>query len=98
MSDCPYPYKHAVGALLYLSLSTRPDISFAVGQVAKYSQNPDSTHWDAVTQIFAYLNGTKDLGIWIGGSEKGILGYSDADFAGDINDRSSTSGTIFFFF
>lgn len=47
-----YPYREAVGALLYLALSTRPDISYAVGQVAKYCQNPDESHWEAVSQIF----------------------------------------------
>ena len=84
MPKTRYPYREAVGALLYLALSTRPDISYA-------------THWEAVIQIFAYLKGTKDLGIWLGGKQDGIVGYSDADFAGDINDRSSTSGSIFFF-
>jgi hypothetical protein len=92
-----YPYREAVGALLYLALSTRPDISYAVGQVAKYCQNPGESHWEAVSQIFGYLNGTKDLGIWLGSEQSGIIGYSDADFAGDTNDRSSTSGSIFFF-
>lgn len=92
-----YPYREAVGALLYLALSTRPDISYAVSQAAKYCQNPTSTHWEAVRQIFGYLNGTKDLGIWLGGQLSGIEGYSDAEFAGDMNDRSSTSGSIFFF-
>ena len=96
LTPCEYPYKHAVGALLYLALSTRPDISYAVGQVAKYAQNPNSTHWDAICSIFAYLNGTKDLGIWLGNGAEMTTGYSDADFAGDVNDRSSTSGSIFF--
>ena len=95
MPKTRYPYREAVGALLYLALSTRPDISHAVSQIAKHCQNPDATHWEAVIQILAYLKGTKDLGIWLGGKQDGIVGYSDADFAGDINDRSSTSGNIF---
>ena len=93
----PYPFKEAVGALLYLALMTRPDISYAVGQVSRYCQNPNQQHWDAVTQIFAYLNGTIDYGIWLGGNRKGLIGYTDADFAGDRNDYRSTSGGIFFF-
>ena len=97
MPQTRYPYREAVGALLYLALSTRPDISYAVSQIAKHCQNPDATHWEAVIQILAYLKGTKDLRIWLGGKQDGIVGYSDADFAGDINDRSSTSGSIFFF-
>jgi hypothetical protein len=93
-----FPYREAVGALLYLAISTRPDISYAVGQAAKHCQNPDLSHWEAVEQIFAYLIATHDYGLWLGGDEENvIMGYCDADFAGDINDRTSTSGNIFFF-
>ncbi len=92
-----FPYREAVGALLYLAISTRPDISYAVGQVAKHRQNPDLSHWEAVEQIFAYLITTQDYGLWLGGDEENVIvGYCDADFAGDINDRTSTSGNIFF--
>ena len=45
------PYKEAVGALLYISTSTRPDISYAVGQVAKFNHNPGFQHWKAVKRI-----------------------------------------------
>lgn len=96
-TEHPFPYREAVGALLYLALSTRPDLSYAVGQVAKHCHNPNMTQWEPVAKIFAYLNGTKSFGIWLGGRLNGITGFSDADFAGDIDDRSSTSGTIFFF-
>lgn len=67
-----------VGALLfsmYLTFMMRPDISYAVGQVSKYSQNPIESHWNAVTQIFAYLNGTMDFGIWLGGERMGLIGH-----------------------
>jgi hypothetical protein len=90
-------YRETVGALLYLALQTRPDLAYAVGQVARYCQNPKVEHWQAVLQICGYLNGTKDYGIWVGGERTGLVGYSDADFAGDVNDRKSTSGSIFFF-
>ena len=93
----PYPYKQAVGALLYVALSTRPDISFAVGQIAQQSHSPDDTHWLAVLHIFAYLLKTKHLGLWLGGKMNGLLGFSDSDFAGNLDDRSSTSGSIFFY-
>ena len=65
-------YREAVGALLYLAISTRPDISYAVGQVAKHCQNPDFSHWEAVEQIFAYLIATQDYGLWLwlGGDEE----------------------------
>ena len=88
----PHPYREAVGALLYVSLMTRPDISYAVGQVSKHCQNPNQSHWEAVEQIFAYLVGTMDYGIWLGAGRRGLIGYTDADFAGDRDDCSSTSG------
>ena len=96
--ECKFPYREAVGALLYLALSTRPDITYAVLQVAKFCEGPDATHVEAVEHIFAYLIATTELGIWLGGDQTNVItGYSDADYARDINDRSSTSGNIFFF-
>lgn len=58
------PYKESVGALLYISTTTRPDISYAVSQVAKFNQNPGINHWKAVKRIFRYLAGTKKYGIF----------------------------------
>lgn len=90
------PYSSAVGALLYLANATRPDISYAVGQTAKYCASPLLAHWKAVKRIFRYLKGTSDLGLWLGGSNEGVVGYTDADFGGDLDNRKSTSGSIFF--
>jgi hypothetical protein len=90
------PYKSAVGALLYLADATRPDITYSVGQVAKYCANPQPAHWRAVKRIFAYLKGTCDLGIWFGGTNEGVVRYGDVDYAGDLGNRKSTSGSICF--
>ena len=57
------PYREAVGSLLWLSLGTRPDIAYAVSQVAKFNSNPGLTHWKAVQRIFQYLYKTRDLGL-----------------------------------
>lgn len=75
-------------------ISTRPDISYAVGQVAQFSSNPSKAHWEAVKRILAYLKGTADYGIFFSGSKKdGLLStYSDADYAGDLETRRSTTG------
>ena len=89
-------YQSAVGALLYLSTRTRPDISFAVGNVAKFSSKPCENHWTAVKRIFRYLKGTQNLGIsYCKSVTNPCLGYSDADWAGDLTDRKSTSGYCF---
>ena len=92
----PETYQSAVGALLYLSTRTRPDISYAVSNISKFSSKPSKQHWQAVKRIFRYLNGTIDYGI-LYEKEKisECFGYSDADWAGDQTDRKSTSGHCF---
>lgn len=89
-------YQSAVGSLLYLSTRTRPDIAYAVGNIARFSAKPTNHHWTAVKRLMRYLNGTLNLGLQYGcNKEMGLVGYSDADWAGDLNDRKSTSGYIF---
>lgn len=92
------PYREAVGSLLYLTTTTRPDIAFAVNQVSKYCQHPGLEHWRAVKRIFAYLAGTRNLGISFKQEDvKLVIGYTDSDFAGDLDERKSTSGYIFLY-
>ena len=91
------PFKAAVGSLLYLASATRLDISFAVGQVARKSAKPLPAHWKALKRIFRYVKGTSDLGVWLGGNRDSVKIYCDADFAGDPDDRKSTSGLVSFF-
>lgn len=86
-------YKSAIGSLIYLAKCTRPDITFAVGKAARNSEHPTITDWNKVTQIFKYLNTTKDYKICYDGKGE-IIGYTDSDYAGDIKDRKSTSGNI----
>jgi hypothetical protein len=96
--DIHVPYREAVGSLMYLMLSSRPDISFAVNQVSQHCEKPEQEHWNAVKRIFAYLQGTQTYGLrfWAMGSH--LKGYTDADYAGDTNTRQSTSGFIFILF
>lgn len=89
-------YQSAVGCLLYLATKTRPDITFAVSQVARFTSNPTQQHWTAVKRIFRYLKGTSHYGlVYRKGDSTKIYGYSDADWGGDCNDFKSTSGYIF---
>ena len=88
-------YQSAVGSLLYLSNWTRPDIAFAVSNVAKFSSNPTQEHWIAVKRILRYIKGTVTVGINYTVDNSDIFGYCDADWAGDRNDRKSTSGYVF---
>ena len=89
-------YQSAIGSLMYLSVSSRPDITYAVGNLARFSSKPTKEHWTALKRVLRYLKGTMKHGILY--SQKGsgeCVGYSDADWAGDINDRKSTSGYVF---
>ena len=90
-------YKSAVGSLLYLDIRTRPDIAFAVSNVAPYCSNPTKSHWTTVKQIFRYLRGTAHLGLLYGKSSEtsDLIGYSGSDWGGDSNDYKSTTGYLF---
>ena len=90
-------YQSAVGSLLYLATRSRPDIAFAVSCVARFCSKPTKSHWTAVKRIFRYLKGTTSFGLLYtkGANEDGLVGYSDADWAGDCNDYKSTTGYLF---
>lgn len=77
-------------------MATRPDISFAVGYVSRHLENPAGAHVNAVKRILKYIKGTMNMGICFeGGGDLFFCGYSDADYAGDIETRRSTSGSVF---
>ena len=89
-------YQSAVGSLLYLSGWTRPDIAFAVSNVARFCSHPTREHWTALKRILRYLKGTLNYGLMFSRNADGtLLGFSDSDWAGDTNDRKSTSGYLF---
>jgi hypothetical protein len=89
------PFKEATGSLMYLMLSTRPDIAFAVNKISQFCENPQQAHWNAVRRIFSYLQGTRNYGLRYGPSITIPTGYSDSDYAGDSDTRKSTSGFVF---
>ena len=74
----------------------RPDISNAVGAVARHSYNPTDRHWKAVMKIMAYLHGTRGRGFdFCKGSGLYLTAYySDANYADESNDRRLVSGTV----
>ncbi len=89
-------YQAVVVSLLYLSTKTTPDIAYAVSSVARFCAKPTTEHWTAVKRILRYLKGTSILGLLYRENGSGeITGYSDADWAGDVGDRKSTSGYMF---
>lgn len=90
-----YGYSELVGSLMYLAVCTRPDIAFAVGALARYMSNPSIEHWNAAKGVLRYLAGTTDFGITFGNGFSELIGFCDADYAGDIDTRRSTTAYAF---
>ncbi|KAK6148244.1 hypothetical protein DH2020_019156 [Rehmannia glutinosa] len=87
-------YRALIGSLLYLT-ANRPDITFVVGVCARFQSAPKESHMTAAKRILRYLKGCQEVGLWYqkeGGFKKNSLkGYSDSDYAGNIDDHKSTS-------
>lgn len=80
---------------MYLT-ATRSDIMFRVSLISRYMLAPAEEHWCAAKRILRYINGTIEMGIlYKGESIIEFVAYTDSDFAGDLNDRKSTSGFVF---
>ena len=86
-------FQSVIGSLLYLMLGTRPDIAFAVIKLSQFSANPSEEHLKRALGICHYLVGTPDYILaFDGDSQKGLVAYTDSDWAEDRNDRRSISG------
>ena len=90
-------YQMAIGSLTYAALATRPDISASVNIMSQFMSNPSMTHWTGVKRILRYLRGTSNYGLRYsnGLDYTQLTGFCDADWAGDVNTRRSTSGYVF---
>jgi len=89
-------YRSMIGSLLYLTAS-RPDIAFSVGVCARFQANPKESHLTTVKRIIRYVNETLSYGIWYSRVTNHVVaGYSDADWAGNVDDRKSTSRGCFY--
>ena len=88
-------YKQIVGSLMYL-IATRPDIMFSMSLISRYMENPTKIHLLAAKRILRYLQGTRDFGLFYKKGEKlELFGFTDSDYAGNQDDRRSTSGYVF---
>ena len=106
-ADCPgdndekpfYPYINATGSLLYSAICTRPDIFYAVMQLARFNSNPGEPHVKASKQVLRYLSDDPSKGIKYTKTKNfdgkiRIVAYVDSDWAGCIDTRRSTMGYI----
>lgn len=75
------PYRGLVGSLLYVAMWTRPDIAFAVSQVARFQQRPSVFHWTCAKHILRYLKGTRELGLTYSRAGAGLTGPSGSGSA-----------------
>lgn len=98
-------YQEMIGSLIWLMVSTRPDIAYTVSKLASYSSNPSPEHLTAVKRVFRYLAGSQRLGLTYSATsatsatsedDGKLIGYCDADWAGPHAEKSkSTSGYLF---
>eukprot|EP00253_Pinus_taeda_P020956 PITA_20956 len=91
----PSLYKSIVGSLMYLT-ATKPHVMHAVSLISRFMERPKEAHWQAAKMILRYVKGTKRFGILYTTSEcSDLIGYTDSDWAGSVDDRKSTSGYVF---
>ena len=92
----PSLYRSMIGSLFYLTAS-KPDISYNVGVCARYQANPKESHITALKRIIKYVKTIVDFGVWYNKDTNDVLArYTDADWAGNVNDRKSTLGGCFY--
>jgi hypothetical protein len=78
------PYKELVGKLMYLATCTRPDIAFAVWELAKFMSNYGENHWQAAKHLLRYLQGTRSYGVFYGQVDEPyplFKAFTDSDWA-----------------
>ncbi|GKV29955.1 hypothetical protein SLEP1_g38828 [Rubroshorea leprosula] len=88
-------YKQIVGSLMYL-IATRPDIMHGVSLISRYMEHPKELHLQTAKRILRYLCETADFGLFYKkGDQTDLVGFTDSDYARDLDDRKSTSGFVF---
>ncbi|GJV50200.1 ribonuclease H-like domain, reverse transcriptase, RNA-dependent DNA polymerase [Tanacetum coccineum] len=92
----PTEYRSIIGCLRYL-LHTRPDLSFPVGLLSRFMQEPQEQHMKAIKQVLCYIKGTKDYGITYGHDGNKIQGYSDSSYGVNTQEGKGTTGIVFYF-
>jgi hypothetical protein len=107
IADCPttpeereeadaLPYRALIGSLMYLMISTRPDIACALIQLSRFLQNWGKAHWTAALDLLIYVQSTHNLGITYHSGPTKLVGFADANWAGNTDNARSTTGYIFY--
>ena len=107
IADCPStqderdeadakPYRELIGSLMYLMISTRPDIDNAIIQLSRFMTNWGLAHWQAAIDLLIYVQSTSRLGITYHRGSANLVGYTDSNWAGNVDNARSTTGYIFY--
>nr|GEX44508.1 zinc finger, CCHC-type [Tanacetum cinerariifolium] len=88
-------YSRAIGCLMYVMTSIRPDNAYVVGRLSRFTSNPSRQHWKAITRLFKYLRGTMNYGLSYVRYPSLLEAYSHASWINHVEDLSSTSGWVF---
>jgi len=81
LSEADYSSRELIGSLMYLSICTRPDISYAVNSLSQFNNNFGNEHWIAAKRILRYIKSTLDYDIMYTRSDNPVIGYVDTDWA-----------------
>lgn len=88
-------YQELIGSLLHLSVYSRPDISCSVNMLSQFNQDPRKQHWNLALKVVRYLATTINQKLEYKKTGKPLVGFVDANWAQDVNDRRSQSGFYF---
>ncbi|KAI7962338.1 hypothetical protein MJO28_000432 [Puccinia striiformis f. sp. tritici] len=91
----PTLYQSFIGSINYLALGTRPDLSFAVNYLARFSANPNETHWAALKHLLQYIATTRNKRLRLQVTDDKLINWTDANWGGEF--QRSTSGFIIYF-
>jgi len=87
-------YWKLIGSLIYLT-NTRSNLSYLVNIHSRFKKEPRETHWNLAKRVLKYIQGTKEFGLLYKNNKiLTLVGYSDTNFAGDIDDQKSTPGYL----
>nr|KYP72044.1 Retrovirus-related Pol polyprotein from transposon TNT 1-94 [Cajanus cajan] len=88
-------FRQVVGCLMYLTV-TRPDLMFGVSLISRFMDDPKESHWAATKRLLRYVKGTIEHKIFykVEGRSTSLIAYIDSNYAGDLDDRRSTSGLV----
>ncbi|KAM2634185.1 hypothetical protein EV1_024690 [Malus domestica] len=91
------PYDSLLGSLVHANISTRHDLAYIVGLLGRSQSNLREPHWIVAKKVLRYLERTKEFMLVYGKKENclEVIGYTDSDLTGDMDERKSTRGHIF---